>query len=593
MVMRIAVVFKDRCHPRKCAHECIIYCPRVRTGDETIIIGEDGRAHISEELCVGCGICVKKCPFGALDIVNLPEERDDPTHRYGENGFVLFGMPIPVEGKVTGILGPNGIGKSTAIRILAGEMVPNLGRVDTAPAWQEILERFSGTELFEYLKRVSAGRVTPAVKPQYVDGIPKVFQGTVSDLLSTTDERGALAGYVERLGLLTLQDRPIGQLSGGELQRVAIAACLARDADFYFLDEITPYLDIYQRMAAAEEIRKLAAMRPVVIVEHDLAILDLLADTVHIAYGKPAVFGIMTMPKGVRVGINQYLEGYLPEENVRFRSHPVRFDTRSHDTHVVPKPMLTIPPLTKSYDRFSLATGGGEIHHGEVIGVVGANGIGKSTFAKLLAGVIEPDTGELVSTLRISYKPQYLQATGCDLVEAVLRGATSRFDTSYYRHEVLEPLSLGPILHAPVDTLSGGELQRVAIAVCLSRDADLYILDEPSAHLDVEQRVQATRMIRKHAEGRESGIMVIDHDIYLIDMISDRLLVFDGEPGVHGDARGPFSMHDGMNRFLHQLGVTFRRDKSGRPRINSPGSFLDREQRSRGEYYYAGVSKED
>ncbi|MHC1626936.1 MAG: ribosome biogenesis/translation initiation ATPase RLI [Methanoculleaceae archaeon] len=590
--MRIAVVFRERCHPRKCGHECIIYCPRVRTGDETIVIGEDGRAVISEELCVGCGICVKKCPFRAIDIVNLPEEKDEPTHRYGRNGFVLFGLPVPVEGRVTGILGANGMGKSTAIRILTGELIPNLGKVDSEPSWREILAHYSGTELFEYLQMVSQGRIRPAVKPQYIDAIPKVFSGTVRELLSTTDERGALSEYIERLGLGPILDRSIGHLSGGELQRVAIAACLARDADFYFLDEITPYLDIYQRMAAAELIRELAVNRPVVIVEHDLAILDLLADTVHIAYGRPAVFGIMTVPKGVRVGINQYLEGYLNEENVRFRSHPVQFETRSHDTETTATVMMTIPQLTRSFDTFSLTVNGGEIRHGEVVGVVGANGTGKSTFAKLLAGVIPPDTGTIDSTLRISYKPQYIQATGGEMVETLLRRCTNRFDTSYYRHEVLEPLSLDQLLHSPLDTLSGGELQRVAIAVCISRDADLYILDEPSAHLDVEQRVQMARMIRKFAENMESGVMVIDHDIYLIDMISDRLLVFEGEPGRCGSAYGPFPMQEGMNRFLRQLGITFRRDRSGRPRINTPGSFLDREQRRHGEYYYSEISKE-
>jgi ATP-binding cassette subfamily E protein 1 len=155
-----------------------------------------------------------------------------------------------------------------------------------------------------------------------------------------------------------------------------------------------------------------------------------------------------------------------------------------------------------------------------------------------------------------------------------------------YQHEILEALALEPILQSPVDSLSGGELQRVAIAGCLSRDADVYILDEPSAHLDVEQRVNVTRMIKHHAEGKEVGIMVIDHDIYLIDMISERILVFEGEPGVSGTAAGPFPMREGMNRFLRELDVTFRRDQSGRPRINKPESFLDREQKGLGEFYY-------
>lgn len=589
--MRIAVVHRDRCHPVKCGTECILYCPRVRTGDETVVIGEDQKAVISEELCVGCGICVKKCPFEALAIVNLPEELDQPTHRYGRNGFVLYGLPIPIEGKVTGILGPNGIGKSTSVKILSGTLVPNLGRTDAPVSWKEVLDLYQGTELFDYLQVLSQKNVKVAVKPQYIDQIPKVFTGSVRDLLATTDERGKLGYYIDRLSLKAVVDRPITNLSGGELQRVAIAACLARDADFYFFDEITPYLDVYQRMAAADLIRELARERPVVIVEHDLAILDMLADTVHIAYGEPAVFGVITYPKGVRVGINQYLEGFLPEENVRFRPYAVTFDARAHAAGTDREVLLTFPAMTKQFTQFSLSVGGGEIRSGEVLGVLGANGIGKSTFAGLLAGVIEPDTGSMDTRVRISYKPQYLKGDTDATVEEVLRQTTTKFDTSFYQHEILEPLSLSPLLQAPVNTLSGGELQRVAIAVCLSRDADLYILDEPSAHLDVEQRVKISRMIRKHAEGRGASTLVIDHDIYVIDMISDRILVFEGEPGIRGKAVGPFDMAPGMNRFLSALGVTFRRDRSGRPRINKPGSFLDREQVAAGEYYYTEISK--
>jgi len=584
--MRIAIVHKDRCHARKCGTECIIYCPRVRTGDETVMIGEEGKAVISEELCVGCGICIKKCPFDAIDIVSLPEELEHPTHRYGKNGFALYGLPIPVEGKVTGILGANGIGKSTAVKILSGQLRPNLGNFDTEVAWEEILRQYTGTELFDYLQTVSKKSMKIATKPQYIDYIPKVFSGTAGELLRKTDERGALASLLPVLKLEAVRSHDITTLSGGELQRVAIAACLARDADLYFFDEITPFLDIYQRIAAAKLIRELAARRPVVIVEHDLAILDMLADTVHVGYGKPAVFGIITRPKGVRVGINQYLEGFLAEENVRFRSTAVVFEKRAHEKGSSREDLFSIPAMTKEYETFRLTVTGGTIRAGEVLGIVGANGMGKSTFAKLLAGVEKPTTGSMESSLKISYKPQYIKGETSDSVEMFLRGITTKFDSSFYQHEIVESLMLQPILQSPVDTLSGGELQRVAIASCLSQEADLYILDEPSAHLDVEQRVNVTRVIKHHAEGRQASIMVIDHDIYLIDMISERILVFEGEPGVSGTAAGPFVMRDGMNRFLQELEVTFRRDQSGRPRINKPDSFLDREQKSRGEFYY-------
>ncbi|WP_319578397.1 ribosome biogenesis/translation initiation ATPase RLI [uncultured Methanospirillum sp.] len=584
--MRIAVVHKDRCHSRKCGSECILYCPRVRTGDETIALDEEGKALISEELCVGCGICVKKCPFEAIDIITLPEELEYPTHRYGPNSFVLYGMPAPIQGKVTGVLGANGIGKSTSVKILSGQLIPNMGFFDEEARWDTILKKYTGTELFEYLQLLSKGDVKVSVKPQYIDVIPKVFDGVVRDLLKTTDERGMLSHYIERLSLTGILDQNIKLLSGGELQRVALTAALAREADFYFLDEITPFLDIHQRMAAAQVIRELAEEKPIVLIEHDIAILDMLADTVHVAYGKPAVFGIITRPKGVRIGINQYLDGFLAEENVRIRDYPVTFEIRTHDEGAKKSQLMKIPPMSKKFDRFSLQVNGGDIRAGEVIGVVGANGIGKSTFAQLLAGAVKPDTGEMTDTVRISYKPQYVKADSTDTVEFTLRQITKAFDSGRYQHDIIEPLSLEPILQSPLSTLSGGELQRVSIAVCLSRDADLYVLDEPSAHLDVEQRMKLTKVFRQQIEGKEAAVLVIDHDIYVIDIISERLLVFEGTPGIEGRATGPFDMREGMNKFLNELNVTFRRDKSGRPRINKPGSFLDRDQIARGEYYY-------
>lgn len=584
--MRLAVVHSDRCHSRKCGTECILYCPRVRTGDETIILDEEGKALISEELCVGCGICIKKCPFEAIDIITLPEELEYPTHRYGPNSFVLYGLPGPVQGKVTGVLGPNGIGKSTSVKILSGQLTPNLGIFDEEAKWESILKKYTGTELFEYLQLLAKGGVKVSVKPQYIDVIPKVYTGVVRDLLQTTDERGVLSEYVEKLSLSGILDQKIQVLSGGELQRVALTAALAREADFYFLDEITPFLDIHQRMAAANVIRELAEQKPIVLIEHDIAILDMVADTVSIAYGKPAAFGIITRPKGVRVGINQYLEGFLNEENVRIREYPVSFEIRLHDEGAKRTRLMAIPKLSKHFDRFSLQVEGGQIKAGEVIGVVGANGIGKTTFAQLLAGVEKPDEGEITETVKISYKPQYVKAESSDTVEFTLRQITRSFDSGKYQHDIIEPLSLNAILQSPLNTLSGGELQRVSIAVCLSREADLYILDEPSAHLDVEQRMKLTKVFRQQVEGKEAAILVIDHDIYLIDIISERLLVFDGSPGIQGIATGPFDMREGMNRFLGQLEVSFRRDKSGRPRINKPGSFLDRDQKSRGEYYY-------
>ena len=603
----IAVVDLDRCQPDRCNYECANFCPPNRTGKECIITreeryeegepfqGDPDQVWISEDICLGetCGICVEKCPFDALQIINLPQELDEePVHRYGENAFGLYGLPAPQEGQVTGILGPNGIGKTTAVRILADELAPNLGRVGDEPDWEAVLEEYRGTALQDYLEAMREGDVTVARKPQYVDQIPDQFDGPTRQLLEQTDERDVLDELVERLSIGPVVDQPIDTLSGGELQRVALAATLARDADFYFLDEITPYLDIGQRMTAARLVRELAdeGDRSMLVVEHDLAILDLLADNIHVAYGQPGAFGVITTPKSVTNGINEYISGYLEAENMRIRETDIEFEEHAPRTQATGEPVIAYPDLAKSYGEgeFSLTVEGGEIRENEVLGVVGPNGIGKSTFAQLLAGRLEPDEGEVPARLEIAYKPQYIEIDQPMRVDAFLSSITDDFGSSYWTTEIAQPLQLDAVMEQQLTDLSGGERQRVAIAACLSEDADLYLLDEPSAHLDVEQRVLATSAIRRYAENHDATALVIDHDIYMVDLLSDRLLVFDGEPAQRGHAAPPQGMREGMNDFLSNLDITFRRDeRTARPRINKPGSQLDREQKSQGEYYYA------
>ena len=581
--MRIAVINRDRCQPRKCSKECEYFCPPVRTGDETIVFVES-KPLITENLCVGCGICVRKCPFGAITITNLPEEMEDPVHRYGQNGFALYGLPIPVEGKVTGLLGPNGIGKSTAISILSGNLRPNLSK---NASWEDVLSRYSGSALGDYLRKVVDKGIKTSYKPQNIDRIPKAVAGAVRSLLDRTDERGALRDLIESLALTKLMDREIKSLSGGELQRVAIAAAAAREADFYFFDEISPYLDIYQRINVARILQDLAAHKAVMVVEHDLALLDLLADNVHLIYGLPGTYGVITRPKGVRVGINQYLRGNLPEENVRFRDVAIEFEIHAPRIEKEIPSLITYDAFSKAYSTFKLQVEPGIIRRGEVVGILGPNGIGKSTFIKILAGVETPTAGLVETQLKVSYKPQYLQADSDMTVQGLLRSVTHDFDTSYYQTEILHPMGLEPLMDQAITELSGGELQRVAITACLSRSADLYLLDEPSAHLDVEQRMLAAKVMRRFAESAEKTVLVVDHDIYLVDLLSERIMVFEGEPGILGIAHAPLEMREGMNDFLEGLGITFRRDEEARrPRVNKPGSRLDRMQKEQGEYYY-------
>lgn len=588
--MRVAVLKEDNCQPKKCNDECQVFCPPVRNGQECIIMDENtGKPHISESLCIGCGICINKCPHDALIIENLPSELEtDMIHRYSMNGFRLFRLPTPSKESVVGILGPNGMGKSTAISALSGRMIPNLGDwLNQEAQWDEVIDSLPKGELRDFFIAVQDGKIRVAVKPQNVDRLPKRITGTVADLLSKVDERGLLDETTRSLGIDHLMDRTVQQLSGGELQRMAIAATILRDVDVYFFDEPSSYLDIHERMRIVRIIQALAETKRVIVIEHDLAVLDVLADLIHIVYGKKGAFGIFTPARSTRQAINSYLDGFLPEENVRIRDKPIKFLRHRDRSGEIGTPVVSWGGLEKRLGEFKLTSGEGAVHRSEVVGVVGSNGTGKSTMIKILAGEHEYDAGWVTAEATISYKPQHIDVDIDGSVQLWLDSELGpRWRSGEFNVNVIKALGIDQLLPKRVKKLSGGERQAVSIALCLGREADLYLLDEPSAHLDANARMEAAKAIRRTMEANEKSAFVIDHDVYFIDIVSDSLLVFEGQGGVEGRATGPYKLRDGMNRFLSGVDVTFRRDHdSRRPRINKNESRKDREQRNSGDYY--------
>jgi ATP-binding cassette subfamily E protein 1 len=360
-----------------------------------------------------------------------------------------------------------------------------------------------------------------------------------------------------------------------------------RKADFYFIDEPSSYLDVRQRLQTAKAIRSLAKESAVIVVEHDLATLDFLADRVHVLYGVPGAFGVVSKPYSTRVGINAFLDGYLKEDNMRIRKEKIDFTSSRLATSAKHFNIIEWKELTKSLGNFSLKIEAGELREGEILGIFGSNALGKTTFAKMLAGELAPSSGALQSNVKISYKPQYIAPTFEGTVAELLMTVAKDIYSEDYKADILRPLQVERLLDRPIKKLSGGELQRVAIAVCLSRDAELYLLDEPSAYLDSEQRLEAARMIRKFCETSGRSAMVIDHDLLFLSYIADRAMVFSGEPAISGTARTA-SLQDGFNSFLKEVDVTFRKDpQTGRPRANSPGSQKEMEQKAAGKYFYA------
>ncbi|MBN2454029.1 ribosome biogenesis/translation initiation ATPase RLI [Candidatus Woesearchaeota archaeon] len=583
---RIAVIDKEKCNPEGCGgFLCIRVSPGNRMGKEVFVEGTDGKAQVNEEECTDAeSITAKKCPFNAIHMVKLPEKLTSrPIHRYGKDGFVLYSLPVPVFGKVVGVLGVNGVGKSTAIKVLAGVLKPNIGKQDSASNIDEIISMFKGTEAQDFFEKVKKGKIKVAYKPQAVDLIPKQAKGKVRDLLENVGEKRKVEAIGKKLDIDKILDSRITEVSGGELQRVAIAATVLKEANVYIFDEPTSYLDIKQRIKVSKFIKELANEKTaVLVVEHDLIILDHITDDVHIMYGEAGGYGIVSLPKPTRAAINTYLSGFLREDNMKFRDHEIKFAARPPQKGGKPVQLLSWHSVKKKLGKFTLETGEGEIARKQVVGVLGENGIGKTTFAKILAGVLKQDSGEISSNIKVAYKPQYLSSDSDELVMSFLGKAVEK-----YKVHLIRPLDIEPLLLRKLNALSGGELQRVSIAKCLSEEADLYLLDEPSAYLDVEQRLNVSRIIRERMEQLGKTAFVVDHDLLFIDYLSDNLTIFSGEPAVSGVVNGPFPMEEGMNRFLSDLNITLRRDKDSlRPRINKEDSQMDKKQKGEGKLYY-------
>eukprot|EP00917_Polyrhabdina_sp_WS-2016_P022221 GHVP01048257.1.p1 GENE.GHVP01048257.1~~GHVP01048257.1.p1 ORF type:complete len:649 (-),score=100.87 GHVP01048257.1:109-2055(-) len=596
---RIAIVEQDRCKPKKCKQDCKRGCPVNRAGRDCIEVTALSKISlINESMCVGCGICVKKCPFEAITIINLPKSLPgDTTHRFGPNTFKLHRLPSPRMGQILGLLGSNGIGKSTVLAILTGKTKPNLGMYDNPPEWSQILKFYRGSELQSFFTKLLEKKLKPVAKPQAVETIAKMesmASKLLKDIIATADKKGNSKEMMTKLDLDHLLDRKLKDLSGGELQRMCIALVGVQKGNVLTFDEPSSFLDVKQRIGAARTIREMLETENYIItVEHDLSILDYLSDFICCLWGQPSAYGVVTTPYGVREGINVFLEGFIPTENMRFREYSLSFKiSQDLEEEIHRTAFYSYPNLHKTLGTFNLEVCAGAFADSQINVLLGQNGTGKTTFIRILAGALAPNSeGDedppALPKLSISYKPQSISPTYEGTVRQLFYNKIGNalnhpmFDT-----DVVKPLKIDPLMDQEVTKLSGGELQRVALILALGKPADLYLIDEPSAHLDSEQRVIAARVIKRYIMHAKKTAFIVEHDFIMATYLADQVIVYEGSPGEKCKACAPESLIGGMNRFLKSLDITFRRDPTNfRPRINKYDSVKDREQKENGCFF--------
>jgi ATP-binding cassette, sub-family E, member 1 len=585
---RIAIIDKNKCQPKTCNYLCKRLCPGVRMGEDTILIDETNKLPIIDEvLCTGCGICVNRCPQKAIKIIKIDVSFDFPLHQFGKNSFRLFKVPSTQKGYISGIIGKNGVGKTTAINIISGNLIPNLGDYKNVGDIDKVVDFYKGKDLQKHFIDIKEKKTNLSYKIQKVEDIPKFFNNKIIDLLNkTTDNQNKINEIIKELDLKEIINKTPQEISGGELQRVAIAACLLKEADIYFLDEYSTFLDIKQKFNVARYLRKkINENISITVVEHDLAILDYLSDFIEVMFGTVNAYGVCSEKKTTKKGINEFLDGFLKEENIRIREHPINFVSAKEKSSKVSTSFIKYPSLEKKLGNFSLKVNEGDISCGEVVGILGPNAIGKTTFIKMLAGELPSDNISLNLNHKVSYKPQYIKLDEDLTVRELFNKKEVILDV--FEIDVKKQLGLDKILDQEIKSLSGGELQKVAVGYCLSQEADIYLIDEPSAFLDVELRLIVANVIKNRINKGGVCAFIVDHDLLFLDYISDKVLLFEGTPGKNGVAKEISTIESSFNKFLKTQDITFRQDpQTKRPRANKPGSQKDQEQKKDNKYYY-------
>jgi len=603
---RIAIIDKDKCKPKKCHHECKKICPVNSIGKLCIEIEEI--AKINTELCIGCGACVKKCPFNAIKIINIPKGiHKELVHSYGENLFKLYKLPLTKIGHITGIIGQNGCGKSTLIHILSNELIPNFGNDEFEFTRDDVLKNVRGTALQKYLTSSYNNKLKISLKHQDILTRLRDIKNkeiTVGDILNKYNQVHNFDEIITQLDVRKIFDNKIKNISGGELQKLVCISTIFKGtinkSDVFVFDEPTNYLDIEYRIKIANIIKNiLDEDKYIFVVDHDLSILEFLADCVHIIHGEPGAFGIVATLSKASEAINNYFDGYIPADNMRFRDEPYKLndiilDDLDNQLATTNLGNITYESCKIELDNFILNTKNIHINNTtNIIVILGKNGTGKSTYLNYIksAGNYNVSYKKQVNDIKLDDNKNDNKITVRNYLYNEIKHAMI---SSMFISDVINPLLINKLYNKKVKKLSGGEIQRLSIVLCLGKQTDIYLLDEPSASLDIEHRFNVIKVIKRFLIHNRKLGFIVEHDIFMaISLAKDKnskIIIFEEEK--KEDVKRfctitePLDFEEGINKFLSSIDTTFRTDKvNRRPKINKYNSVLDKEQKMNNKYY--------
>ena len=456
---------------------------------------------------------------GIAALAPVPVELDRVSYQYpGSNAWAVAQVSLSVRPRsFLAVVGPNGSGKSTLVRLVAGRLSPTLGTV-RRPG-DPGLGVPGGTSMI--FQRPESQVLGVRARDDVVWGLPPTPRPDVGALLA-------------RVGLAGFEERETAGLSGGELQRLAIAACLAREPRLLISDEATAMIDGPGRAEVVALLESLAAAGITVIhVTHREAEAAKADSAILMLAGR-----LVPSPPTERQGAPTPRAGLRPG-----REEPSAAGTRPNEPEWSRRPrrsFLRVRELGYVYAngtpwaRRALEGIDLDLRRGEGIVVTGDNGSGKSTLAWILAGLLVPTEGEVLiegqpvvagtGAVGISFQHARLQLIRPTVLSDVAYGADKDRATAALRSVGLDPLTMGP---RRVDELSGGEQRRVALAGLLVRDPVLLVLDEPYAGLDDEARAGLAAILARLRDEREMATVVVSHDLDNAELLGDRLVTLE------------------------------------------------------------------